>query len=98
MAKTVAGEGVKAVGTLSDLLTPGKQFDTAMLDPGYQFGLTEGNRSIENGGDICSVLVDCVAATDTGCLFIAERPVDARQQDKRHDHECIFAMTAHESV
>ncbi len=38
--------GVGALNRLVDLTTPGKQFDTALLDPGYQFRLSEGEKGI----------------------------------------------------
>lgn len=38
--------GAGAVNRLVDLTTPGKQFDTMLLDPGYQFRLGEGEKSI----------------------------------------------------
>src|SRR3990167_8644223 len=38
--------GAAAVGRMNDLTTPGKQFDTAMLDPGYAFRQGEGEKAI----------------------------------------------------
>lgn len=40
--------GYGALGNLTNLTTPGKQLDTAMLDPGYQFRYDEGMRQLEN--------------------------------------------------
>lgn len=39
--------GIGALGNLTNLTTPGKQFDAMMLDPGYQFRLGEGNKAID---------------------------------------------------
>lgn len=38
--------GVGALGNLTNLTTPGKQFDAAMLDPGYAFRQAEGEKGI----------------------------------------------------
>ena len=38
--------GVGALGNLTNLTTPGKQLDTAMLDPGYAFRQSEGEKGI----------------------------------------------------
>jgi len=40
--------GATAVGQLTDLTTPGKQFDTMALDPGYQFRQAEGQKALDN--------------------------------------------------
>lgn len=40
--------GVGALGQLVDLTTPGKQLDTAMLDPGYAFRQQEGQNALDN--------------------------------------------------
>ena len=41
--------GVGALGNLVNLTTPGKQLDTAMLDPGYAFRQAEGEKGINRG-------------------------------------------------
>lgn len=38
--------GVGALGTMRDLTTPGKQLDTALLDPGYAFRQSEGEQAL----------------------------------------------------
>jgi hypothetical protein len=40
--------GVGALGRLTDLTTPGKQFDTMQADPGYQFRLEQGQKALDN--------------------------------------------------
>ncbi len=40
--------GVNALGRLTDLTTPGKQFDTMQADPGYQFRLDQGQKALDN--------------------------------------------------
>ena len=39
--------GVGALGNLVNLTTPGRQLDTAMLDPGYAFRQAEGEKAID---------------------------------------------------
>ena len=40
--------GTTAVGQLTDLTTPGKQFDTMNLDPGYNFRKEQGQNALDN--------------------------------------------------
>ena len=40
--------GVGALSRLTDLTTPGKQFDTMQADPGYQFRLEQGQKALDN--------------------------------------------------
>jgi len=40
--------GYGALGNLTNLTTPGKQFDAMQLDPGYQFRFDEGQKALDN--------------------------------------------------
>ena len=40
--------GYNALGNMVNLTTPGKQLDTAMLDPGYAFRQSEGQKALDN--------------------------------------------------